>query len=548
MIGVHKMSGYNSENVKGIAGQIPLSDDPKIAAWQRLNYGMFIHWGLYSEIGGVWNEEPVTKGYSEQIQMWANIPESEYLKVAHDFTAENFDPDEICGLAKDAGMHYVLMTTKHHDGFCMFDTETTDYNIVQQTPYGKDPLKLLSEACERHGLKFGVYFSLVDWHQGHPFDEDNNNPIPASIEKVIEQQLKELMTNYGSICEIWFDMSHPTLEQSHKFINIVREHQPEAVINSRIWNNMGDFRTLSDNEVPSVHLDGAWQTPASVYNETWGYRAWQVRENLDEKVKELLKGFVGGGNYLLNIGPRGDGSIVEFEAKALREIGAWIKRHPSAAKAASTYLDSYSWGEIKYLDGALYLMIEDIPENGEIQLNGLLSDVSQIVEDGTTKDLEWQQAEDKLSMKIGAFEEQMLPVIKVILNDALQVMPQKTVHLENKQQMTADDFYYGYGYHEQGNYNSMKQVVVRYTTYLLKADGGEVSLNIQGTPASDKKYRVNVGDDVYIVAGDDLVTSKIGPFQVEANQVTPFSITLADPVHGGEPLDLTLESVEVSID
>src|SRR5699024_10877676 len=113
------------------------------------NYGMFIHWGLYSEIGGVWNGEPVTKGYSEQIQMWANIPESEYLKVAHDFTAENFDPDEICELAKDAGMHYVLMTTKHNDGFCMFDTETTDYNIVKQTPYGKDPLKLLSEACER---------------------------------------------------------------------------------------------------------------------------------------------------------------------------------------------------------------------------------------------------------------------------------------------------------------------------------------------------------------------------------------------------------------
>src|SRR5699024_4675152 len=136
--------------------------------------------------------------------------------------------------------------------------------------------------------------------------------------------------------------------------------------------------------------------------------------------------------------------IVEFEAKTLREIGAWIKRHPSAAKAASTYLDSYSWGEIKYLDGALYLMIEDIPENGEIYLSGLLSDVSQVVEDGTTKDLEWQQAEDKLSIKIGAFEEQMLPVIKVILNDALQVMPQKTIHLENKQQLTAGDFYYGY--------------------------------------------------------------------------------------------------------
>src|SRR5699024_12188491 len=104
---------------------------------------------------------------------------------------------------------------------------------------------------------------------------------------------------------------------------------------------------------------------------------------------------------------------LEFRRVLFRSIGAWIKRHTSAAKAASTYLDSYSWGEIKYLDGALYLMIEDIPESGEIHLNGLLNDVSQIVEDGTSKDLEWQQEEDKLSMKIGAFEEQMLPVIKV---------------------------------------------------------------------------------------------------------------------------------------
>src|SRR5699024_10729107 len=152
MIGVHKMSGYNSENVKGIAGQIPLSDDPKIAAWQRLNYGMFIHWGLYSEIGGAWNGGAVAKGYSEEIQKWAQNVVAHNLVVSHVFRGESCDLDEICEVGKGAGMHYVLVTTKHHDGFCMFDTETTDYNIVKQTPYGKDPLKLLSEACERHGL------------------------------------------------------------------------------------------------------------------------------------------------------------------------------------------------------------------------------------------------------------------------------------------------------------------------------------------------------------------------------------------------------------
>lgn len=543
------MSGFNFENVEGITGQVPFSKDQRIAAWQKLKYGMFIHWGLYSEIGGVWEGEPVKKGYSEQIQMWANIPESEYKKITHDFTAENFNPDEICELAKDAGMNYIVMTTKHHDGFCMFDTETTDYNIVEQTPYGKDPLKLLSEACERHGLKFGVYFSLVDWHQGHPFDEDNNNPIPASIESVIEKQLTELMTNYGSICEIWFDMSHPTMDQSRKFIQIVRKYQPEAAINSRIWNNMGDFRTLSDNEVPSVNLDGAWQTPASVYQETWGYREWQVRENLDDKVKELLKAFVGGGNYLLNIGPRGDGSIVEFEAEALQEMGAWIKRHPSASKAVSTYLDNYSWGETKYRDNKLYLIVEKTPENNEIILNGLLSKVSQVSEDGASQKLTWNQQGDKLSINLPtSFKEQVLPVIEVSLEDIFKVMPEKTISVESNDQMKSDDFYLSYGYHEQGNYNSMKQVVVRYTAYLLKKQTGDIFLQIHGEPASDKKYQLMVGDNAYTVTGKELVTAKIGPFQVEGNEITPVTITLAASVHEGEPLDLDLQSVQLSME
>ncbi|MDY0393679.1 alpha-L-fucosidase [Virgibacillus halophilus] len=301
----------------GMPGEISEQTSEPIAGWKDLQYGMFIHWGLFSKFGGgEVDGNPVEKGYSEQIQMWANLSETDYLQAAKVFYGDAFDPEAICTLAKNAGMSYIVITSKHHDGFCMFDTETTDYNIVKQTPFGKDSLKLLSEECKRQGLKFGVYFSLVDWHQGHIFDENNNNSIPIEMEPVIERQLHELMTNYGAIVEVWFDMGKPTLIQSEKFKKIVMDLQPNAAVNSRIWNNLGDFRTLGDNQIPKYTLDNPWQTPASIYHETWGYRNWQAREDMTGKVKNLIKGLTSvrarGGNYLLNIGPKGDGSIVLF--------------------------------------------------------------------------------------------------------------------------------------------------------------------------------------------------------------------------------------------
>ncbi|MBN8887491.1 MAG: alpha-L-fucosidase [Rudaea sp.] len=310
----------------------PLS--PKLEAWRKLGFGMFVHWGLYSELGGVWQGKPVTKGYSEQIQSWAKIAHADYAKVAERFSAQNFDADAICGLAKDAGARYIVVTSKHHDGFAMFDTKSTDFNVVKRTPFGKDPLKLLSAACRKIGLGFGVYFSLVDWHAGHAFDPNNNNPIPPLMEPLIEEQLRELMTNYGPITEVWFDMSSPTPAQSRKFAAIVRELQPQAAINGRIWNNVGDFVTLGDNEAPPPGLQPPFEVPASIYHETWGYRSWQKREGAAEKVRELVHGLsearARGGNYLLNIGPKGDGSIVPFEAEVLRGIGASLREHPAA--------------------------------------------------------------------------------------------------------------------------------------------------------------------------------------------------------------------------
>lgn len=542
-----KASVIDFLEIEGIPGNLETVDNSRISAWKKERYGMFIHWGLYSAIGGVWDGRPATKGYSEQIQMWQDIPETEYLKVAENFTAENFDPKKIVSVAKNAGMNYIVITTKHHDGFCMYDTETTSYNIVEKTPYGKDPIKLLAEECERQGLKLGFYYSLIDWYMGHNYDKWNNNPIPLNVEEVIEKQLTELMTNYGSIFEVWFDMGAPTVEQSKKFIDIVRKYQPDAAINSRIWNNLGDFRTLDDNEIPSVPIEGAWQTPASIYNETWGYRKWQIRKDLSGKVKELLSGLMGGGNYLLNIGPRGDGSIVEFEKDVLEAMGQWVKRHPEAAMdSVDTQFDHQPWGKIRVDDQALYLILMEEPEDNKIEINGLLTEIQQITEDGTKNKMEWSSEAGKLIINLpDTFTETVLPVIKIELADKAQFIPEKTLVLDqdSKQKLTSDDLYYTYGYSDSGSYKTARQTLVKYKGYVLANEDRELMIQLAGEANPAKKYLVNLGEESYVVEGKEISSTKIGPFKLAKNKVLPLVIELADPSHVGEDIGFDIDSV-----
>jgi alpha-L-fucosidase len=535
--------------IAGIPGTVELSADPDLAAWQRLQYGMFIHWGIYSELGGVWRGRPVTSGYSEQIRMWAGISEADYLEVAHRFRPDAFDPAAICGLAKRAGMTYVIITSKHHDGFSMFDTATTDYDIVDATPYGHDPLRLLADECRRQGLGFGVYFSLVDWHQGHEFDGGNNNPIPPSMQPVIEAQLRELISNYGEITEVWFDMSAPTAAQSERFAGIVRELQPHAAINSRVWNNMGDFRTLGDNEIPSVALDGTWQTPASIYHETWGYRAWQERDDLPGKIRDLVAGLAGvrahGGNYLLNIGPRGDGSVVEFEAEVLRGIGDWLARHPGAVLGASaTRFGAQPWGVATVNGSNLYLHVTDWPASGELRLPGLATRVRGVAEEGAGT-LDWRMHGDDLVVSLPRRpHDEVLPVLRVTLAGELRIIPENTVGGRDAWLLT--DFERGYSYADDGSYVTSRRTVVRQTAHLLAEQAARVSVSVRGTADPGTRYRVAVGGQERVVTGAELTGGAVGPFEVRPRRVTPVTITRAEPAHQGQELGLTADEVLVT--
>ncbi|WP_165444935.1 alpha-L-fucosidase [Gracilibacillus phocaeensis] len=543
-----------TKTMKGISGKIDVNMNETLAAWQRLQFGMFIHWGLYSAFGGERNGKPVKIGYSEQIQMWDQIPETEYVEVAKQFTADQFDPKAICQLAKDTGMHYIVITSKHHDGFAMFDTDTTDYNIVKQTPYGQDPLKQLAEECHKQDLKFGVYFSLVDWHQGHAFDDNNNNPIPVSMEQVIEQQLRELMTNYGPIAEVWFDMSSPTLEQSIKFSSMVHELQPEAAVNSRIWNNKGDFRTLADNQVPFNTLDAPWQTPASIYHETWGYRKWQERHDFSGKVRDLIAGLTSvrarGGNYLLNIGPRGDGAVVSFEQDVLLTIGEWINRHPQAILGASaTKFGGQAWGEVTVNGTDLFLHVINRPKDGVITLPGLATDIIQVVEDGSSNPLEWSLEDNNLTIQCPDQPiDDIQTVIKVELAEELRMIPEKTVEADENGvwSIALTDIYMGYGFADRGNYNTLRETTIRHTAFIVTEKAGCVWLEVQGeVQKKETTYQIELGNETKVVTGKQLVEGDIGLFSVNAHEIVPLNITLAEPGYPEEPLGLVLTGVKM---
>lgn len=538
---------------QGIKGEILTDSSDQLQSWMDLHYGMFIHLGLYSQLGGMWKGEPIKVGYSEQIQMWAEIPQEDYAAVSKDFTLEHFDAKAIVSLAKEAGMKYLVVTSKHHDGYCLFDTKTTDYNVVKTSPFGKDVLRLLADECQKQGLKFGLYYSLVDWNEGHAFDHNNNNKIPESMESLIEEQLTELMTGYGDIAEVWFDMGHPTVEQSEKFSQIVRTYQPKAGINGRIWNNKGDFRTLNDNQVPSEKLDGPWQTPASIYRETWGYREWQVREDFDLKVLNLLQTLISvrarGGNYLLNIGPKGDGSVVSFESDVLKEIGQWLKRHKEAVIGTHpTRFAKPDWGEMTVKHNHLYLHLFEQPEDRKIKLNGLVTEVEQVVEDGYDKELEWSKEGTELVVYLpDKLSDPLVTTLKATLKGELQLIPEQTVVSEKESWvLTSQKLEKGFNFVDEGNYTSLKKSNIRLSGYFKNNNSGDYRMKMTGQANEALDYILSIGESQLVVTGKDLNRKEIGPFSLDKDhQIVPVHIQLHEPQNKYQDLELECHQLTI---
>jgi alpha-L-fucosidase len=359
--------------------------------WHDNKYSMFIHFGVYSGLGGVWEGKQITRGYSEQIQAHAGILTDIYDEVPSQFNPVKWNASEIVSLAKKAGMRSIIITSKHHDGFCMYKSAWTRFNIVDATPFKRDIIGELADACKKEGLNFGLYFSLIDYRI-HPIASHNANPISPDHHEYNKKQITELLTNYGRISEMWFDMGSLTTTQSREIYDLVHQYQPDCMVSGRLGNDAYDFCVMGDNEYPDYKIDSPWQTPASMFDETWGYRSWQVRENVPAKTREkllsLIKVVSRGGNYLLNIGPKGDGTVVPYESEVLTGVGTWLAKNGEAiyGTSANPLPVSPSWGEITAKGNCLYLILSGNKES-QVDLPGLSGKIrlaSLLHEPGTT--------------------------------------------------------------------------------------------------------------------------------------------------------------------
>jgi len=350
---------------------------PQGIPWYDDKYSMFIHFGVYSELGGVYDGVPVKKGYSEQIQSWGGIQKDVYEEFAYKFNPEKFDADAIVALAREAGMRSIVITSKHHDGFCLFRTATTDFNMYDASPAHRDLIAELAEACRKGGVAFGLYYSLIDWHEpcADHITTHNATFITPDHHRLNMAQVEELVTGYGPISELWFDMGSLTPLQSRDLYDLVRKHQPDCMISGRLGNGCYDFSVMGDNYYPSESLQIPWQSPASMFNATWGYRSWQERgsshEKAQEKLRSLLRVVSGGGNFLLNIGPMGNGEVVPFERDVLLEIGRWLAVNGDVVygTSQSPFRNREPWGVVTRKGNVLNVILSGTsPDAGVITL------------------------------------------------------------------------------------------------------------------------------------------------------------------------------------
>ena len=404
--------------------------------WIDQKFSMFIHFGLYSVYGGVYNGEPVRRGYSEQIQSFAGIFSDWYASTAQEFNPVKWDPDEIVKLAKDAGMRSIVFTSKHHDGFCMYHSRHTDFNIVDATPYKRDLMKELAEACRRGGIDFSVYYSLIDWNfpQAYPISSHNADPLTEEHYRFNLNQVEEIMTNYGDISEIWFDMGSLTLSQSQGLYELVSRLQPQCMISGRLGNDWVDFAVMADNEYPDYKLGVPWQTAASIFPETWGYRSWQergeVQPKVEEKIASLIRVISRGGNYLLNIGPRGDGSVVEFERDVLAGIGKWIKANAEAIYGtnANPFDQPFAWGSITTKGNDLFAFVENIPVSSSIRLSGFSGKVSEVRLLASDESCRFSQKGNSVVINLPQrISGEFIPVLKIRFENGFKVVPSTVV-------------------------------------------------------------------------------------------------------------------------
>jgi alpha-L-fucosidase len=359
---------------------------------------MFIHWGPYAVPAGEYKGLR-SKEIGEWIMSWANIPRAEYEEFARRFNPVKFDAAQWVRVARDAGMKYIVITSKHHDGFAIYDSSVSAYDMVDATPYGRDPIKALAAEAKRHGLRFCFYYSIMDWHHPSQYVEAEGKAPTAEHRqtkmrpggkqeyvKYMKAQLRELITAYDPAV-LWFDgewVDWWTEDDGRDLYDFVRGLKPDIIVNNRVGKGRkgmeglnkddreyaGDFGT-PEQQIPASGLPGVDWESCMTMNDTWGYKSyddnWKSSETL---VRNLIDSVSKGGNYLLNVGPTAEGVIPVQSVERLAEIGAWMKVNGEAiyGAGASPYQAQLSFGRATSKAGRLYLHVFDWPTDGKLRV------------------------------------------------------------------------------------------------------------------------------------------------------------------------------------
>ncbi len=361
--------------------------------WNEARFGMFIHWGLYSIPAGVYKGRQIP-GIGEWIMQKAPIPVEEYEKYASQFNPVKFDAGEWVKIARDAGMKYIVITSKHHDGFCLWDSKVTKWDVMDATPFKRDILKELKEACDQNDIKLCFYHSIMDWHHPDvqaPFypnynDTKRSNPnFPRYVNNYLKPQLRELIENYGNLGILWFDgewIKDWTSAMGKDMYNYVRSLQPDIIINNRVdkgrrgmqgmneeGNFAGDYGT-PEQEIPDTGLPGVPWESCMTMNDTWGYKSydsnWKSSETLIRNIIDITSK---GGNYLLNVGPTSEGLIPEASVQRLKAIGAWMQVNGQAIHGTSASpFEKPVWGRYTRKPGKIFAHVFERPADGVLNV------------------------------------------------------------------------------------------------------------------------------------------------------------------------------------
>ena len=391
---------FGQQSKTNFLSETKAEKEQRMKWWKEARFGLFIHWGLYSVPAGEWKGET---NHAEWIRTTAHIPISEYEKFVQQFDPVKFNAEEWVKLAKQAGMKYIVITSKHHDGFCMFDTKQTDFSIMS-TPFHRDVMKELAAACKKEGIQLCFYHSIMDWH--HPDylprrDWEKDRPTTganfSNYISYMKNELRELTSNYGKIGVLWFDGEWEntwTHEKGKDLYQYVRSLQPSILINNRVdvgregmqgltkeGEFVGDFGT-PEQEIPATGMPGVDWESCMTMNNNWGYNShdnnWKSSEDLVRKLIDIASK---GGNFLLNIGPTSEGVFPDPAIDRLRHIGSWMSvNHESIYGTQASPFKKLAWGRCtkKVITGGtrLYLHVFDWPPDGKLNVPGLGSQVT----------------------------------------------------------------------------------------------------------------------------------------------------------------------------